>query len=97
MFLPSILSYGELQSFFTKLQQPMRFSLQLDFCPINYRHVIGISHYTFSETTEVEYHIIDGARHEMKAIYFNQENIDLCRGTGLPSQISHIVLFLFQG
>jgi hypothetical protein len=45
--------------------------------------VIGISPYKSSERSQIEYHIIDGAHPEMKAMYFNKENIDWCCGEAL--------------
>jgi hypothetical protein len=84
MVLSSISSYTELQSFVTELQLPMLDSLELNFHSITFRNVIGILPYMSSETSQFEYHIIDGAHPEMKAIYFNQENI-----------VTHG--FLFQG
>lgn len=83
MVLPSISSYTELQSFVTELQLPMLVSLELDFRSVKFAHVIGISPYMSAETSQVEYHIIDGSHPEMKAIYFNQENIDWCCGDGV--------------
>jgi len=48
-----------------------------------------------SETSQVEYHIIDGAHPEMKAIYVNQENIDWCSGNGLTfTKITHGFVFV---
>jgi hypothetical protein len=72
MVLPSIPSYTELQSFVTEMQLPMLVSLELDF------YVIGILPFMSSETSQVEYHIIVGFHPKMKAIFFNQENIDWC-------------------
>ena len=68
MVLPSISSYTELQSFVTELQLLMLVSLELDFCSVKFAHVIGISPYMSTETSKVEYHIINGAHPEMKAI-----------------------------
>jgi hypothetical protein len=78
MVLPSIPSYTELQSFVTEMQLPMLVSLELDFCSITFGHVIGILPFMSSETSQVEYHIIVGFHPKMKAIFFNQENIDWC-------------------
>lgn len=95
MVLPSISCYTELQSFVTELQLPMLVSLELDFSSVTYRHVIGISPYKSSETSQVEYHIIDGAHPEMRAIYFNQENIDWCCGQGISfNKIRHGFVFV---
>ena len=95
MVLPSISCYTELQSFVTELQLPMLVSLELDFSSVTYRHVIGISPYKSSETSQVEYHIIDGAHPEMRAIYFNQENIDWCCGQGISfTKIRHGFVFV---
>jgi len=48
-----------------------------------------------SETSQVEYHIIDVAHPEMKAIYFHQENIDWCCGNGLSfTKITHGFVFV---
>jgi hypothetical protein len=45
--------------------------MKLDFCSVKFAHVIGISPYMSAETSQVEYHIIDGSHTEMKAINFN--------------------------
>ena len=45
--------------------------------------MIGISPYKSSETSQMEYYIIDGAHPEMKAMYFNKENIYWCCGNEL--------------
>jgi hypothetical protein len=95
MVLPSILSYTELQSFVTELQLPMLVSLELDFRSVIYSHVIGISPFMSAEKSQVEYHIIDGSHPEMKAIYFNQENIDCCCGNGISfTKITHGFVFV---
>jgi hypothetical protein len=95
MVLSSILNYTEFQSFITELQLPMLVSLELDFFSVTYRHVIGISPYMCSETNQVEYHIIYGARLEMKAIYLNQENIDWCCENGISfTKITHGFVFV---
>jgi hypothetical protein len=95
MVLPSISSYTELQSFVTELQLPMLVSLELDFRSVKFAHVIGISPYMSAETSQVEYHIIDGSHPEMKAIYFNQENIDWCCGDGISfTKITHGFVFV---
>jgi len=95
MVLPSISSYTELQSFVTELQLPMMVSLELDFRSITFAHVIGISPCMSAETSQVEYHIIDGSHPEMKAIYFNQENIDWCCGNGISfTKITHGFVFV---
>jgi hypothetical protein len=95
MVLPSISSYTELQSFVTELQLPMMVSLELDFCSIMFAHVIGISPDMSAETSQVEYHIIDGSHPEMKAIYFNQENIDWCCGNRISfTKITHGFVFV---
>ena len=87
-----------MQSFVTGLQLLMLVSLEFNFCSITYRHVIGISRYMSSETSQVEYHIIDGTHPKMKAIYFNQENIAIgVVGTGSRFPRSHMVLFLLLG
>ena len=52
--------------------------LELNFCSVPYEHVIGISPTISSETSQVEYHIIDGAHPELKAVNFSQENMDWC-------------------
>ena len=85
MVLPSISSYTQLQSFVMGLQLPMLVSLELDFCSITYRHVVGISPHTSSETSQVKHHIIDGAHTEMKAISSNKRVLIGVVGTGLPS------------
>ena len=73
----------------------MLVSLELDFRSDTFRHVIGISPYMSSETSQVEYHIIDGSHPEMKAIYFNQENIDWCCGNGISfTKITHGFVFV---
>ena len=73
----------------------MLVSLELDFCSVTYRHVIGISPYMSAETSLVEYHIIDGSHPEMKAIFFNQENIDWCCGNGISfTKITHGFVFV---
>jgi len=93
--LPSISSYTELQYSVTELQLPMLVSLELDFHSITYRHVISISPYMSSETSQVEYHIIDRAHPEMRAIYFNQENIDWCWRQGISfNRIMHGFVFV---
>ena len=95
MVLPSISSYTELQSIVTELQLLMMVSLELDFCSITFAHVIGISPYMSAETSQVEYHIFDGSHLEMKAIYFNQENIDWCCGNRISfTKITHGLFFL---
>ena len=76
MVFPSISIYTELYTFVTELELPMLASLELDFCSITHRNVIGILPYMSSETSHVEYHIIDGAHPEMKPMHFNQKNID---------------------
>jgi hypothetical protein len=62
---------------------PMLINLELKFPLITLGHVIGISPYKSSETSNIEYHIIDGAHPEMKAMLFNKENIDWCCGNDL--------------
>ncbi len=96
MVLPSMLSYTELQSFITELQLPMLVSLELDFRSVTIEHVIGISPYMSAETSQVEYHIINGAYFDTKAIYFTQENIDWCCGQGISFTKITLVLFLLQ-
>ena len=81
--LPSISTFAELESFVKKMGIPMLINLELKFPLITLGHVIGISPYKASETSQVEYHIIDGAHPEMKAMHFNKENIDWCCGTDL--------------
>jgi hypothetical protein len=94
MVLLPISSYADLQFFVTELQLPMLVSLELDFHSVTYRHVIGISPYISSETSQVEYHIIDGAHPEMKAIFFNEENIDRCCGNRISfTKIIHGFVF----
>ena len=86
-----------MQTFVTKLGLPVTVSLELDFCSITYRHMVGISLYMSSETRQVEYHIIDGTYHAIKAIYFNQENIDWCCGNELSfNKISYVVVFVLR-
>jgi len=97
MDVPLISRYTELQSFVTELQLRMFVSLEHYFCPVTYRHVIGVSPDMSSETSHIEYHIIDGAYLECKAIYSSQEILIGVVGTGSPLQRSHIVLFLFHG
>ena len=80
MGLLQISSFTSLQSFVTKLSIPMLFSLELNFCTDTLMHVIGILPIIALETGHVEYHIIDGAHPEMKAMKFSQENIDWCCG-----------------
>ena len=95
MVLPSISKYTELQSFVPDLQLPMLVSLELNFCAITYRHVIGTSTYMSSETSQVEYNIVDGAHPEMKAVYFNQENIGWCCGNRISfTKITHGFVFV---
>jgi hypothetical protein len=71
MVLPSISHYIELHDFVTEMGIPMLVSLELCF-PTVYRHVIGISPYIYSKTSQVEYHIIDSSHPEVKAIEFNK-------------------------
>ena len=78
--LPSSSTYSVLQTFATESGIPMLVSLELNFRTFTYYHVIGISPFISSETSQVEYHIIDGAHPQMKAIKFSQENIDWCCG-----------------
>ena len=78
--LPSISTYSVLQKFVTESGIPMLVSLELNFRTFTYYHVIGISPFISSETSQVEYHIIDGAHPQMKAMKFSQENIDWCCG-----------------
>jgi hypothetical protein len=48
-----------------------------------------------SETSQVKYHIIDGAHPETKAVYFNQENIDWCCGNRISfTKITHGFVFV---
>ena len=61
----------------------MLVSLELKFGSFTCIHVIGISPFMSSETSQVEYHIIDGAHPEVKAIAFKDENIDWCCGEEL--------------
>ena len=61
----------------------MLVSLELNFCSVPYEHVIGISPIISSETSQVEYHIIDGAHPELKAMNFRKENMDWCCGKEL--------------
>ena len=69
-----------LQTFVTDSGIPMLVSLELNFRTFTYYHVIGISPFISSETSQVQYHIIDGAHPQMKAMKFSQENIDWCCG-----------------
>jgi hypothetical protein len=97
MVLPSNSKYTELQSFVTELQLPMLVSLELDFCSFTYRYVIGISPYMSSETSQVKYHIIDGAHLEMNQCTSTKRI--LIGVVGMESLLprSHMALFLFQG
>ena len=81
--LPSISSYSCLQTFVTELGIPMLVSLKLNFGSFTCNHVIGISPFIPSETSQLEYHIIDGAHPGEKAMIFNKENIDWCCGEAL--------------
>ncbi len=72
MVLPSISHYIELHDFVTEMGIPMLVSLELCFPTATYGHMIGISPFMSSETSLVEYHIIDGSHPEMKAIEFNK-------------------------
>jgi hypothetical protein len=81
--LPKISTFTELESFVTRMDLPMLINLELKFPLITLGHVIGISPYKSSETSNIEYHIIDGAHPEMKAMLFNKENIDWCCGNDL--------------
>jgi hypothetical protein len=81
--LPKISTFTELESFVTGMGIPMLINLELKFPSITLGHVIGISPYKSSETSPIEYHIIDGAHPEMKAMHFNRENIDWCCGNDL--------------
>jgi len=82
MVLPPISSYTELHHYVTQLGIPILVSLEL-FPTATYRRVISISPYMSFETSQVEYHIIDGSHPEMKAIEFNEEGIDWCCGNEL--------------
>jgi hypothetical protein len=81
--LPSISSYSCLQNFVTELGIPVLVSLELKFGSFTCNHVIGISPFISSETSQLEYHIIDGAHPGEKAMIFNKENIDWCCGEAL--------------
>jgi hypothetical protein len=81
--LPKMSTFTELESFVTRMDLPMLINLELKFPSITLGHVIGISPYKSSETSRIEYHIIDGAHPEMKAMHFNKENIDWCCGNDL--------------
>jgi hypothetical protein len=81
--LPKISTFTELESFVTGMDLPMLINLELKFPLITLGHVIGISPYKSSETSQIEYHIIDGAHPEMKAMHFNKGNIDWCCGNDL--------------
>ena len=61
----------------------MLVSLELIFGSFTCKHVIGISLIISSETSQLEYHIIDCAHPEVKAMIFNKENIDWCCGEAL--------------
>ncbi len=78
--LPSISTYSVLQTFVTESGIPMLVSLELNFRTFTFNHVIDISPFISSETSQVEYHIIDGAHPQMKGMKFSQENIDWCCG-----------------
>ena len=54
--------------------------LDLNFCSVPYEHVIVISPVISSETSQLEYHIIDGAHPELNAMNFSKENMDWCCG-----------------
>ena len=58
-------------------------SLELKFGSFTCNHVIGISPFISSETSQLEYHIIDGAHPGVKAMIFNKENTDWCCGEAL--------------
>jgi hypothetical protein len=81
--LPKMSTFTELESFVTRMDLPMLINLELKFPSITLGHVIGISPYKSSDTSQIEYHIIDGAHPEMKAMHFNKENIDWCCGNDL--------------
>ena len=81
--LPSITTFSELESFVTQMGIPILINLELKFRFVTFGHVIGISPYKLSEGNLIEYHIIDGAHPEMKAMHFNKENIDWCCGNDL--------------
>ena len=72
-----------LQTFVTELGIPMLVSLELNFGSFTCNHVIGISPIISSETSQLEYHIIDGAHPELKAMNFSKENMDWCCGKEL--------------
>ncbi len=61
----------------------MLVSLELKSGSFTCNHVISISPSISSETSQVEYYIIDGAHPEVKAIIFNKENMDWCCGEEL--------------
>ena len=86
MVLPQITCFTSLQSFVTKLSVPMLVSLEVKCRTYMLRHVIGISPIISRETGQVEYHIINGAHPEMKAMKFSQENIDWCCGKNVSFQ-----------
>ena len=81
--LPSISSYSVMQTFVTELGIPMLVSLELNFGSFTCNHVIGISPIISSETSQLEYHIIDDAHPELKAMNFSKENMDWCCGKEL--------------
>ncbi len=80
LVIPSILGHSCLQTFVNELGIPMLVSLELNFRTFTCNHVICISPFISSETSPLEYHIIDGAHPQMKAKKFSQENIDWCCG-----------------
>jgi len=81
--IPLITTFTELESFVTQMGIPVLINLELKFRFVTFGHVIGISPYKSSEGSQIEYHIIDGAHPEMKAMHFNKENIDWCCGNDL--------------
>jgi hypothetical protein len=73
--LPQEINFSLLQSFVLNLGLPMLLSLTLSYAGVEYKHIIGISPFKETPSSEVTYHIIDYAHSKRMAIEFSEDNL----------------------
>jgi hypothetical protein len=76
--LPQEINFSLLQSFVLNLGLPMLLSLTLSYAGVEYKHIIGISPFKETPSSEATYHIIDGAHSKRMAIEFSEDTLNWC-------------------
>ena len=97
MVLPSILSYTELQSFVTELQLLMLVSLELDFIQLLIDMWLVFHNTCPQRQAKLNITSLMGLILKWKQYTSTKRILIGVVGMGLPSQRSHMDLFLFQG